>query len=168
MHRLQGAIIRPRARRIRGFDWALGASAVLVLGSLWTWHALRPAGPPAGGDAAILEEIGALSRTLMETIIAANAAYHDPERIGLVYPEGRFQIGLSGVQETLSFGAERLCRASLELTTPYGFQAARIIEYRVIQNDDGAKSFAWLRARDNLEELNGSVMGPFCKAASAR
>ena len=166
MHRIRATITRLRADRIRGFGWALGASAALVLG-LWVWRVLL-GGPPACGDAAILEEMGALSRTLMKSILAANAAYHDPERISLVYPEGRFQIELSGVQETMSFGTERLWRASIALTTPPGFDAARTIEYRVIQSSAGARSFAWLRARDNLEELNSSVMGSLCKAESAR
>jgi hypothetical protein len=103
----------------------------------------------------------------MESIVAANAAYHDPERIGLIYPEGRFQIGISRVQETMSVGAERLCRALLELTTPHGFNAARMIEYSVIQDDAGAQSFAWGGARKNLEELNVAIMGPFCKAEPA-
>jgi len=162
---MRATITRLRADRIRGFGWALGASAASVLGNFWVWHVLS-GGPPACGDAAILEEMGALSRTLMKSILTANAAYHDPERISLVYPEGRFQIGLSGMQETMSFGTERLCRASLALATPHGIDAARIIEYRVIQSSAGVRSFAWLRARDNLEELNNAVMGLLCKAES--
>jgi hypothetical protein len=100
----------------------------------------------------------------MGTIVAANAAYHDPERISLIYPEGRFQIDISGMQETMSDDTERLCRAQLQLTTPYGFNATRVIEYSVIQDNTGAQSFAWSSARSNLEELNVTVMGPFCKS----
>ena len=164
MDRFQGAIRRLGAHRTRGLCWLLSASAVLVVGTLWAWHTSQPAGPLTCGDPEILDEMGALSRTLMESIVAANAAYHDPERIGLIYPEGRFQIGISGVQETTSVRFERLCRASLELATPHGFNAARMIEYSVIQDDAGAQSFAWGGARKNLEELNAVVMGPFCKA----
>jgi len=108
--------------------------------------------------------MGMLSRALMETIVSANAAYHDPERISLIYPEGRFQIDISGMQETMSGGTERLCRAQLQLTTPYGFNAARGIEYSVIQDNAGAQSFAWSSARNSLEGLNIAVMGPFCKS----
>ena len=164
MDRFQGAIFQLGAHRTRELCWLLNASTVLVLGSLWAWHASRPVGPPACGDPLILDEMSTLSRTLMETIVAANASYHDLERIGLIYPEGRFQIDISAVQETMSLGAERLCRASLQLATPHGFNAVRVIEYSVIQDDTGAQRFAWSGARSNLEELNLMLMGPFCKA----
>src|SRR5215210_2941224 len=111
MNRLRGAVFRPGLRVVKGLSWLVGASAVLVLASFFVWNALPSAGPPECRDAAIMNEIGVLSRILMEKVITANAAYHDPERIDLVYPQGQFRVDISRVQEMISSRSARLCRA---------------------------------------------------------
>ena len=168
MHCLRGAAFWPGLRVVKGLSWLVGASAALVLGSFFVWNALPSAGPPECRDAAIMDEMGVLSRILMEKSITANAAYHDPERIDLVYPQGQFRVDISVVQEMISSRSARLCRAIIELRTPQGFNAARPVEYNVIKSDDGARSFAWLRAQDDIEELNRAIMGPFCRAEALR
>jgi hypothetical protein len=166
MHRIRKAPIRSGGRRISGFEWMLGAGAAFAITCLWLWHARYPENPSDCEDAAILDRMAALSRTLMQTVISGNVAHHDAERIAFVYPDGRFRIAISGVQETMSLGAERVCRASVGLTTPNGFKALRNIEYRIVQNENSAKEFFWLRAQDDVGDLNLAVMGPFCKSVA--